>query len=488
MISFRHIFVLLTLSTVCISACKAKTPPPAPTPITSLDAAQGGKIVYGTVDGASTQAEAMSHVLRVVHNNCGEKPQIGKVFQFKGTNTVGVFFTVTNHAQNNTPVAGLVISAASGPHQVEAALVSDKASRFGKTVNPMLQQLFGVWQPGGQAAASSSAFSGKTAPTGGGASSSGPAQLRTVTLPDRSASVGVPDGWKVDPDSSGGTVGVNGPHGEKIFLNLAQTGVDLNDPQIRSLARSGIHGSTKGQIVSPFNVDLTRAYPEILRLWRHNNGNDAPVNWQNAHAERMPTRQGEQCVHITGNIVNESKQSTNETSLVLCFKNYMQGLYTVSVFQTLIPVELADRERATAGAIMASFQMNQGVVQQQANAIAAPTIAAIHAVGQQAAADRASRNATYDAQHAGYWAQQNSNAAQHADWNAGQDNNARNGQGFSNYILDQSVVQGNDIDGSGAVGHATMYNATADALVKADPNRFEIVDTPNYWQGTDYHQ
>ena len=444
-------------------------------------------IVYGTVEGATTQAGAMSKILGNVQNNCGEKPQIGKVFQFKGTNTVGVFFTVTNHPQGNAKVAGLVISAASGPHQVDVALVSDKSSRFGQTVNPMLQQLFSVWHPGGQAAASSSAFGGNAA-SGRGESTAGPAALHTVTLPDRSASVGVPDGWKLDPDSAGGTVGVIGPHGEKAFLNLAQTGIDLNDPQIRSLARSGIRGNTNGRIVSPFNVDLTRAYPDILRLWRHNNGIDAPVNWQNAHAERMPTRQGEQCVHITGNIVDNSKQSTNETSLVLCFKNYTQGLYTVLVFQTLIPVELADRERATAGAIMASFQMNQGVVNQQANAIAAPTIAAIHAIGQQAAADRATRNAGYDAQHDAYWAQQHNNAAQHADWNSGQDNNARNGQGFSNYILDQTVVQDNNMYNNGTIGHGTLWNSTADALVKSDPDRFEYVDKPNFWQGTDYHQ
>jgi hypothetical protein len=476
---------------VCISACKAKTQPPPPTPITTLDAAQGGKIVYGTVDGATTQAEAMSHVLRVVHNNCGEKPQIGKVFQFKGTNTVGVFFTVTNHAQNNTPVAGLVISAASGPHQVEAALVTDKASRFGHTVNPMLQQLFGAWTPGGQAAASSSAFGGKTDSAGGQSApasghTSGPAQLHTVTLPDRSASVGIPDGWKVDPSSGGGTMGVTGPHGEMVFLNEARTALDLSDPSIHRLQQGGIRPYTTGQIVAPFNVDLTRAYPEILKQWRHLSGINDPLNFQNVHVERMPTRQGEQCVHITGNIVDESKQSTNETSLVLCFRNYMQGNYTVLVFQTLIPVELADRERATAGAIMASFQMNQGVVNQQADAIAAPTIAAIHAVGQQAAADRASRNATYDAQHAGYWAQQHNNDAQHAAWNAGEDNNARNGQGFSNYILDQTVVEDNNMYNNGTVGHGTVYNSTADALIKADPNRFSSVDTPNYWQGTDF--
>jgi hypothetical protein len=31
-----------------------------------------------------------------------------------------------------------------------------------------------------------------------------------------------------------------------------------------------------------------------------------------------------------------------------------------------------------------------------------------------------------------------------------------------------------------------VWNSTADALVKVNPNRFEIVDTPNFWKGIDY--
>jgi hypothetical protein len=31
-----------------------------------------------------------------------------------------------------------------------------------------------------------------------------------------------------------------------------------------------------------------------------------------------------------------------------------------------------------------------------------------------------------------------------------------------------------------------VWNSTADALVKANPNRYEIVDTPNFWKGVDY--
>jgi hypothetical protein len=484
MLAFRYIFVLLTLSTLCICSCKAGTQTP-PTPITTLDAAQGGKIVYGTVDGASTQAEAMSHVLRVVHNNCGEKPQIGKVFQFKGTKTVGVFFTVTNHAQNNTPVAGLVISAASGPHQVDAALVSDKASRFGKTVNPMLQQLFGVWQPGGQAAASSSAFNGKTAPAGGGESSSGPAQLRTVTLRDNSASVGVPDGWQVDSSSAGGSILVKGPHKEMIYLNSAFTANDPRDPGVRQgimLQRQYGHGQPDNKIYLQYGSNLPQAFITFFHFLQQNS--HLPLSTiQISSSSQIP---GKPCERLEGTVSGGSLQGAYKVFGVLCEQPPQSGIWMSSLYMSLLPDSVAAQERATAQAVLSSFHVNAQVVNAQAAAYAAPAIEAIHAIGQQAAADRATRNAGYDAQHDAYWAQQHNNAAQHSNWSAGQDGTARNNQGFNNYLLDQSVVQGNDIDGTGAVGHATVWNSTADALVKYDPNRFEIVDTSNYWKGTDY--
>jgi hypothetical protein len=76
--------------------------------------------------------------------------------------------------------------------------------------------------------------------------------------------------------------------------------------------------------------------------------------------------------------------------------------------------------------------------------------------------------------------------AQNADWRRGEDIQSRQVQGFSNYILDQTVVQDNNMYGNGTIGHGTLWNSEADALVKANPNRFEYVPTPNYWRGTDY--
>ena len=133
---------------------------------------------------------------------------------------------------------------------------------------------------------------------------------------------------------------------------------------------------------------------------------------------------------------------------------------------------LGDRERATVGAILSSYQVNQAVVAQQANAMAAPAIAAIHQIGANATARYEATQQANDAQHAGYWARQ--------------DSNARSSQAFSNYLLDQTVIQDNNVYGNGTVGHATVWNSTAETLVKANPNRYEIVNSPNFWQGWDY--
>jgi len=101
-------------------------------------------------------------------------------------------------------VAGLVIAAATGPNQAEAALITDDASRFGQTVNPMLQQLFTAWHPGAAATNSSSA-SGTSGTASNG--SSGPAPLHLYRAPDNTGTVGVPDGWK--PQGQNGTFWVN---------------------------------------------------------------------------------------------------------------------------------------------------------------------------------------------------------------------------------------------------------------------------------------
>jgi hypothetical protein len=216
----------------------AAPPAQAQTPLKTIDHPEGGKIVYGQVDGANSQAAAMGAVLRAVHNQCGDKPQVGKIYQVRGTNSVAVFFTAVRRAQgDNKAVAGMIIATKVSPNHVEAALVTDDAARFGSTVNPLLRQLFSVWHPG-EAPVNAGATPAKTpapASASGGAAAGHSAQaaaLHTVSASDGSATIGIPDGWMLDPHSASGTMLMTGPHGCGHSNRTTQCGEPQADPYI----------------------------------------------------------------------------------------------------------------------------------------------------------------------------------------------------------------------------------------------------------------
>ena len=508
----------LSLTMVALCACKAQsqaaTSAQTPTPLRSLDSPQGGKIVYGPVTGASTQPAAMSKILIGMQNVCGEKPQIGKVFQFKGTNTVGVFFTVTDHSKGNKKVGGLVLSAVSGPHQVEAALLSNDASRIGKTVNPMLQQLFGVWHPGGQAAASASPAVRQSSPAGKGPAAS-PARLHTVTASDNSATIDIADGWQLDPRSGGGTMSLIGPNGEQAVYAANKPAVDPYNPQQVQAVRYGIYKGS-GTMLYPYHPDLGKAYPELLQAWRRAN-NASPAKLQVDKIEPMnPPKIGGSCILVTGHIDADGQGMKKLIDDVCQYPPAQWGAYSVLRTFNIMTNEQSDQEQSTVIAMFQSVKVNQQVINQQMQqklqqkqqsdqqwrAWGQQQSDRIRAQGQAAQKSFADRQAANDAQHAGYWDQQHNNEVQHANWSAsqstnsatysnsadGEDMTARNNQNFNNYLLDQTIVEDNNMYGNGTIGHGTLWNSTADALVKADPDRFSYVDKPNYWEGTDYHQ
>jgi hypothetical protein len=436
----------------------------AQTPQKTMNNPQGGNIVYGVVGGATSEADAMSKMLRVVHNNCGERPQVGKVFKVRGTNSVAVFFSEVNRSQGNKQMAGMIIAVASGPNRIEAAMVSDDAARFGSSINPLLNKLFSQWHPGGAGQAPGSAPGGGSAPA---------APLHQVVASDNSASVGIPNGWTLK--GSMGTMIVNGPNSEVVGLDFARQAVDPRGAGQRQAQYYGRPANNTGKIVYPSNVDPVRAFPDLFQqFWRVNGGNP---NLRIAHAEQVQGPPGQRCAHATGHATlggnGGAEKDMPEMEALLCSSAAgPMGNYTVLLSMSLIPPNLADRERATVGAILASFQPNQAVISQQANAMAAPAIAQIHAIGN-AAMQRAQADSVAHDQ-------------QNRTWEAGQDSQAKRNQAFSNYLLDQTVIQDNNMYGNGTIGHGTVWNSEADALVKANPNRYEIVDTPNFWKGVDY--
>ena len=126
------------------------------------------------------------------------------------------------------------------------------------------------------------------------------------------------------------------------------------------------------------------------------------------------------------------------------------------IYASAVPVRLADQERATIVAILSSFRADQRLVAAQAGAIAAPEIARIHEIGRQVTARIASTHAQEDAH----------NAAIERQWA----NEDKQSEGFTNYLLDQSVIKDNETGTS-----STEWNQKADALVHADPGRYEYV-------------
>jgi hypothetical protein len=451
---------VITLSCALLSLTQLTL---AQTPLRSLDGPQGGSIIYGTVDGADTPPAAMGSVLKRLHDKYGDRPQVGRVFRVRGTDSDAVFFTLTRHAPPVLDIAGMIL-VSHNPGHVEAALLSDRASNFGTSLNPMLQTLFENWQPGGHPLLTSSA--------GPQQDEAPAAPLRPYRLPDNSAMVSLAEGWRVNPASGGGTILAQGPRGEALALGFPYLAYNSNDPrttQSRNFGQSAAGRNTlyaKG-LYAPYGADLGRTFVD-LNAQAHRLGSPAVGDVQIEHSQPVRSNGPSHCAILSGHTPAGQGQPALQFQGSFCQSQLDgSGAFMNLANLAFVPAELAASEHATLIAMLSSFQVNQSVVNQQAAALAAPTIEAIHQIGR----DVTARIAESDRQ----MADRRSSFDQHND---AMD---RSSQGFSNYMLDKSVILDNRNN-----AHATAWNAEAEALVKSNPNRFEYVDTPNYWKGIDY--
>jgi hypothetical protein len=298
-----------------------------------------------------------------------------------------------------------------------------------------------------------------------------------VTAPDNSASIGIADGWQLDPHSASGTMSMIGPNGEQAVYAAMKSAVDPNNPQQVQAVRYGIYKGS-GTMLYPYHPDLGKAYPELLQAWRSSN-NLPPAKLQVDKIE--PIKGASNCVLVTGHIDTDGQGMKKLIDDICQSPQAQWGAYTITRTFNIMTDAQSEQEQSTVMAMYQSVRVNQQVMNQQMQQKLAQKQQSDQqwlAWGQQQS-DRI--RAQGQAAQANFAAQQAANDAQHASWNAGQTANAQNGQGFSNYLLDQSVVQNN---ATGA--HSTQWNSTAEALVKANPNRFQYVDNPNYIKGTDY--
>ena len=186
-----------------------------------------------------------------------------------------------------------------------------------------------------------------------------------------------------------------------------------------------------------------------------------------------------QCVDATGQIDPDGKGMKELRALLCKMAPDQSGAYGFLLSLYRLPLGSTDQQRTTASGIMASYKVDAHRVleltQAEEDAIEAQE-ATLKPMGQQAinAMHRADPNSP--------------EAARTAQWSRFNqlENEIFQPPNFSNYLLDQSVLQKNNVAAAGLAGHAIQWTSMADVLVKSNPYYYQIIDTPGYWNGVDY--
>jgi len=409
-----------------------------------IDSPAGGQVVYGPVDENTPQA-AMAAVLRYVHTHFGDAPIVGKAFQSRDGQNFGAFFTVTAKTQGNRKIAGLTIVSLARGAKPAAAVLYDDSSRFAKTEPMLLRALTDAWRTAATPAAASGASHSGTVPP-----------LTPTRFPDGSGAVNLPAGWRITFASHGGAK-IVGPRGETVLLsNSAGPIYDANNPQVQ--ARLRYANPNNRPILCP-NSDALHTYLCILQQ----GGAQPAFQLRNSRA-LPPQGRAVQAVLIDADIDLHDGRGVLSCELGLSITGISPlGDRTLGINGTCAPQSSAAQEQPTLKAIYDSYSINGQVV-------------ASEYAGDERRSREAGNNARIQANNA-----HAAEDAQSASYQAHMDNIDRFSKSFQNYQLDQTELQDSEQNARGAVP-----NSLADALIKANPDRFQAVPTENFLKGTDF--
>jgi hypothetical protein len=413
----------------------------------------------------------MGVILQNLHKSLGDRPQVGRLFHVHGTDSTAVFFTVNRKDQQPArPIAGMLIAAKVGNGHIEAALLSDDAAKFPKSMSSLSKTLFASWHPFPSSGGGNQG-GGNLGPSRGSSGSAPIAQLHQIVLQDQSASVSLPDGWKLNPRMSQmGSVGADGPNGETAELGLMFLAGDTNNPNTQRTMQTVRNGGLRGTAYAsaayiPYGADPGKTFDYLMNQSRQKSGM-GKANYSFRSETPVQGQGSGRCFHLQGTV--DFGRGPNEQDLLFCeYPPNKFGSFSALAYLTTVPQQLAPQERATMGAILQSFNVNMAVVSRQSGQIAAPEIGRIHAIGQAAAAQAQQAHAQEDARSASF--------------NKHMDQIDRNSQAFANYQLDQAVISTTD-----GKYHGTFDLKEAAALVQDNPDKFEFVSAPDYWKGIDY--
>jgi hypothetical protein len=392
----------------------------------TVDNPGGGQYIYGPLTGRGTLSQAVVYMLRQVHEHFGDRPEVGKFFQSKDGSEIATFFAVNDQKHGNKAMQGLLIVALTADGSASTAVLYDERTRFGVTEPSMMKSLSAVWHP-----VTASPPTSAAAPPSSAAPVSGAVPpLTTTSGGDRSAAISVPAGWRVT-NVNLGALTAEGPKGERIFMALVYQGV-------------------------PVGPDLFASFVNASNQARMKNGFKA-ANYSQVAQTNIPV-QGRATQTLFTVDLNDGLGPRKGSVRVDAW-----GPNAFSVSGSNLPVGIAESEGATMLAIIHSYTQNERMMAQMRQG----EIDRVRADAARANAQNAAINARREA----------SNAA----FDTHMDNLDRSSKIQQNYMLDRSVVTDNE---NGERG--TVSNNYADSLVRANPNRYQIVPNQNLIKGQDY--
>jgi hypothetical protein len=409
-----------------------------------IDNPGGGHVVFGPVN-EGTPETAMAAVLHYVHTRFGERPVVGKVFQSRDGQNFGAFFTVAVKSQGSQRIAGLVIISVARGATPAAAVLYDDSGRFAKTEHVLLQALTAAWRTAATSSRASGAASSATVPP-----------LTPTSFPDGSGAVSLPAGWRIT-FASHGAAKIVGPRGETVLLSNSVGPIyDANDPRVQARLRYANPNSRP--LLCP-NSDALHTYLCIV----HRGG--AQPMFQLNKSRPIPAQgRAVQAVLVDADLDLHDGRGVMSCELGLSITAVTPlGDRTLGINGTCAPQPSAAQEQPTLKAIYDSYSINGQVV-------------ATEYAGDARRSREAGNNARIQANNA-----HAAEDARSASFQAHMDNIDRFSKSFQNYQLDQTELQDNDQNARGAVP-----NSLADALVKANPDRFQTVPTQNFLRGADF--
>jgi hypothetical protein len=427
--------------------------------VTVLQHPGGGTIAYAQMPAQHTVQGAIGRVFQYVQATFGGKPQVSHVMKSSDGNSLAVTFTVKSTTQGQPDMAGLALVAVSANGPGKGAVLSDRADRFGTTVGDMLNQMRVA--AGGPPASGPTAGSAATpAPSSAAATAPAnavpagpppsaaaaavvasakstpqlPATVHTTAFPDGSGSIGLPDGWKITA-AHAGNVMAQGPSGEKLHFDAQFVAYDPSTQSkfMRPLA---------GQFSIAYSADLVTKF-KLLTMQAAQQQHAPPPSITILDSQSLSA----QSALIVASVSDAGAVSVQWSQLSV--SPLTSGIYTITLYQVTMPQQIATQNSNVVGAIFHSYSANAQVAQGELKA--------------DYDRDTSAANAQMGVNRRAFMASEQTFAA---------DDNA---------LLGNTVVRDRDFN-----EHGVVSDNLADALVQADPNRFQEVPANQYVPGVDF--